>query len=41
MLDLNELNILKYFFLYIVECADKSHKLSMEIKLIKPWKSVF
>uniref|UniRef100_A0A4W5LLM1 Kinesin family member 5C n=1 Tax=Hucho hucho TaxID=62062 RepID=A0A4W5LLM1_9TELE len=44
MLYLNELNnLIKYFFLYIVECADNkiTQKLSMEIKFINPWRSGF
>uniref|UniRef100_A0A4W5LLM8 Kinesin family member 5C n=1 Tax=Hucho hucho TaxID=62062 RepID=A0A4W5LLM8_9TELE len=42
--NLNELNnLIKYFFLYIVECADNkiTQKLSMEIKFINPWRSGF
>ena len=35
--------LIKYFFLYIVECADNkiTQKLSMEIKSINPWRSGF
>lgn len=44
ILDLNERNsLIKYFILYIVQCADSkiTQKLSMKIKFINPWRSGF